>query len=142
VSALPKKHAKKKSTATHKNTTTKKTVAKKSTNQKTTSTKKKPAVDKKATVRKKQVTVKVAPHEYFVLSNGAQIQDYIELANMLEQIDDAVFSHHVNEHKNDFAQWIHHVFKEEELAKRLATANNKKDARFVIYEFLVTKHLK
>ena len=42
-----------------------------------------------------------------------------ELSEAINLIDPDTFRHHVNEEKNDFANWVQHVFGEEELANQL-----------------------
>jgi len=42
-----------------------------------------------------------------------------ELSEAINLIDPETFRHHVNEDKNDFANWVQYVFEEEELANQL-----------------------
>ena len=42
-----------------------------------------------------------------------------DLSEAINLIDQDTFSKHVNEEKNDFANWVQHVFVEEELADQL-----------------------
>ena len=72
----------------------------------------------------------------FYLCDGSVIRDMKELAFSLEKMPDDVFSHHVNDHKNDFANWIALVFEEHELAEKL---NSSKDR--VAYQLEILKHL-
>jgi len=60
---------------------------------------------------------KTAPKGYeFVLSTGEQINTIPELKSKLIELDSNLFKEHVNDSKNDFANWIRDVFKEYELA--------------------------
>ena len=45
-------------------------------------------------------------HEYFILRNGQPVKSLKDLLAALEYIDTSTFDHHVNEFRNDFANWI------------------------------------
>jgi acetate kinase len=55
-----------------------------------------------------------------VLQNGKVIRDLEELVQVLKGIDKKVFEYHVNDSKNDFANWIQYVFKSRKLAETIA----------------------
>jgi F0F1-type ATP synthase assembly protein I len=61
----------------------------------------------------------VKPENYFWLKDGRQIKSLEELSSVLKNISKDVFSHHVNDAKNDFASWINDVFKNKVLAKEI-----------------------
>ncbi len=63
----------------------------------------------------------------FILKNGQPLRTLRELVEALEHIDQETFFHHVNVNKNDFAQWILHVIKEEDLSERLKDRQARKD---------------
>jgi hypothetical protein len=67
----------------------------------------------------------VTPDQYFFLRNGQPIKSLSELADALEFIDDITFEHHVNEYRNDFANWIRDVIKDEKLAARIQATDNR-----------------
>lgn len=95
---------------------------------------------KKKTSKKVSKIVKDAPAEhYFILANGQPVKNVKELADTLEHIADDVFNHHVTPDKNDFANWIHHIFEETELAQELAGTKNKHHTRIVLYKHIVRK---
>lgn len=121
-------------TSTKKSTT--KSAAKKATAKKPT----KKASTKKST--KKKVFSVLPNDKKFHLLNGQVVNDYLELADSLEQLEDHVIEHHITEVHNDFASWIKEVFDDEELAKKVAEAHAPKAIRLVIYKHLVDKHLK
>ena len=75
-------------------------------------------------VRKKTLP-KASPESVFYVSDGKVITDLEELGHALDEIADSVFEHHVNDSKNDFANWIEGVFKEKELAKVLRSTTSK-----------------
>ena len=60
------------------------------------------------------------PDKHFWTRNGSAIKNLRELLDAIEEMDEATFRHHVDVHKNDFSEWIRHVFKDEELAADLS----------------------
>jgi len=83
---------------------------------------------------------KAAPEKHcFHLCDGKILKHYKELADALAAVDDNVFFHHANADKNDFAAWVKEVFKEEQLADDLLNAQNKDQARLVIYKFIAER---
>lgn len=115
---------------------------KKLTKQKSTTKKTSKKSSPKKRVVKKKVTKDIAPEEYFVLVSGDRLQHYIDLADVLEELEDVVIAHHVTEVKHDFANWVRHVFEEEDLASELEGVKDKKTMRLIIYKHLVKKHLR
>jgi len=63
--------------------------------------------------------LKINPEHYFVLYGGRVIKDLKELIAVLKDIDKKTFEYHVNDSKNDFANWIKYVFKSRKLAEDL-----------------------
>lgn len=61
--------------------------------------------------------MKINPEHYFVLHDGKTIKDLEELVQTLKNIDKKTFEYHVNDSKNDFANWIQYVFKSRRLAE-------------------------
>jgi len=68
----------------------------------------------------------VTPSRYFYLSNGRTIKNVHELVNALVGMTDHTFSCHVNDKKNDFANWIRHVYNDDLLAQKIEHTPNKK----------------
>jgi len=80
------------------------------------------------------------PHEkWFFFAHGRKAKDIEGLKKVLEKIDDIEFNHHVNDQRNDFANWVEGVFQEQELASKLRKAYNKEDMHDVVDEFLKAK---
>ncbi len=50
---------------------------------------------------------------------------------------DEIFYHHVNEAKNDFANWIKDIIGEIELADQLMNINTKKDMQLRLLKHIV-----
>ena len=59
---------------------------------------------------------------YFYLNNGKKLKNIAELMESLKDMDQDLFSFHVNEQRNDFASWVRDVFEEKELARRISRA--------------------
>jgi hypothetical protein len=101
---------------------------------------------KNSTTKKGSATGRVSPgiprapeHQYFVLLDGRRLGDIKELADALEDMADHIWSHHVNESKNDFATWIQDVFAEHELANRLRDGSGKHHAQIILYREILRR---
>ena len=87
----------------------------------------------------KSLFIEVTPDKYFVLCNGQTVKNYTELAAILEDIGDDIYSYHVTSDRNDFANWIHDVFDEKELAESIRKAKNKHELIALLYKHLYHK---
>ncbi len=76
---------------------------------------------------------------YFILCNGKPIKNLRELADIMDDLEDHVFSHHVRPEHNDFAAWVADVFKEIELAEKLAGVKDKNHFQLVMYKHITHK---
>ncbi len=76
---------------------------------------------------------------YFVLCNGKPVKNVKELADLMDQIEDHVFTHHVSGVRNDFSAWVKDIFKDAELAQKIAQAKDKKHFQLVVYKHLTNK---
>jgi hypothetical protein len=81
--------------------------------------------------------MEICQNQYFILCNGSEIKSLCDLGLLLDSLDDAEFSYHVNETKNDFANWARDVFGEEDLAEGLSACNDKKSTQIVLLKHLV-----
>ncbi|MBN2566455.1 hypothetical protein JXB02_00020 [Candidatus Woesearchaeota archaeon] len=70
---------------------------------------------------------KVAEGEHFTTKDGREAHSVKELVAALKEMDDEAFGEHVNEFKNDFAQWVMHSVKNYELATKLYGLTRKDD---------------
>ena len=68
---------------------------------------------------------------HFLAANGAVFKNYADLHDGLKRMDDETFQHHVSSAKNDFANWVLHVYSDDKLSEdfaarpeRLAMAQN------------------
>ena len=59
---------------------------------------------------------------YFYLNNGKKLKNISELMESLKYMSQDLFSFHVNEQNNDFANWIRDVFGAKELSRRIRLA--------------------
>ena len=57
-----------------------------------------------------------------------EINNLFELADALEIMSDESYNHHVSSSRNDFANWVRDIVKDEELSIALHKAKDKKDA--------------
>jgi hypothetical protein len=67
------------------------------------------------------------PTHYFYLQNGVVLRSLRELSDALKEMDDELFDKHVTHDRNDFAEWVKHVFTHEDLAASLAKCHARKD---------------
>lgn len=86
-----------------------------------------------------QVQQELPHHKWFYFKHGRKAKNIEELKEALKSMNDAEFNHHVNDTRNDFANWVEHVFGEKELADKLRKVYNKEDTYTIIDEFLKTK---
>ena len=79
------------------------------------------------------------PEHYFVLKSGESIKSLEELILFLKNMDKETFEYHVNDAKNDFANWMRYVFKASKLADKIADYSYQ-DRKHIIS--LIERHLK
>ncbi len=60
---------------------------------------------------------KVPQGKEFITKDGKRISSYHELKKHAKSMSQETFSHHVNDQKNDFHDWVKHVHKDHSLAK-------------------------
>ena len=61
---------------------------------------------------------------YFVLLSGQEIKSLAELEDALHHMTPSVFSDHVTPDRNDFANWVRYILKDESLAKKLESTKD------------------
>jgi hypothetical protein len=61
----------------------------------------------------------VKPEETFRVHDGREIKNLKQYLKVLNDISDESFRKHVNEEKNDFANWIRHSIGDQELADQM-----------------------
>jgi archaellum component FlaC len=74
---------------------------------------------------------KLSSEFHFTLKDGRMIKTLPELAMILDDMDNDTFSHHVNDQKNDFYEWIKHSM-DPTFAEEIKSVKNKKDLKKTI----------
>lgn len=69
----------------------------------------------------------VDPEHYFWLKNGFVMKSVKDLLENLKSMDDGLFRFHVGHHKNDFANWVAHVFKQDALATMMKKTRSREE---------------
>ena len=69
----------------------------------------------------------------FIVKDGTKLNSLKDLYGHLAVIKDEDFSHHVNEAKNDFANWIEHVHGDKFLAQAVRRAKSKEEIQKAIF---------
>ncbi len=73
------------------------------------------------------------PDEHrFWLKSGVSVKGLHELYVELGNMSDETYSHHVNQHKNDFAAWVKNIYQDEELSSSLLRARTRLEAKEAI----------
>jgi ferritin-like metal-binding protein YciE len=62
----------------------------------------------------------------FYLNDGTHLKSLNDLAIALKKMDNKVYTHHINEFKHDFHNWIKDVFADEHLASKIKNVKNRK----------------
>ena len=83
----------------------------------------------------------VSADKVFYLCDGQVVRNLLELADMLELMDESVFSYHVTDYKNDFANWINDVVGDAELADELRMITEKDKAHVAVLRHVLRKVL-
>lgn len=73
---------------------------------------------------------------YFYLKTGTALKSITHLSDALITMPDDVFSFHVSNVKNDFANWIDTMFREPQLATALRSTRSKTQTRELLQRFL------
>jgi hypothetical protein len=91
---------------------------------------------KKESALKKPFKKSINPEHYFFLRDGRVLKDVIELADTLENINNDIFYHHVNNEKNDFSNWIKDIFENKELSEEIFTIREPRQMQVIILKHL------
>jgi len=85
----------------------------------------------------KRKTARAPKDKYFWVVDGTVIRNLKELADSIDGMDYNIFMHHVNNGRNDFAQWVQEVLNQENLARELWSAPNKDRSVIAVLRHLV-----
>lgn len=77
--------------------------------------------------------------KWFYFAHGRRASSIEELKSMLDSMDEAEFKQHVNNEKNDFANWVEHVFGEKKLAHDMKEVSEKDGLIIILEDFLSQK---
>ncbi len=75
--------------------------------------------------------------EGFYLADGRYLRSVLDLAKTLPYMDQGLFSHHANETKNDFAEWLEKSVGENELAEELKCAGSKEEFEMLLLRQII-----
>ncbi len=78
----------------------------------------------------------VVPEEAFITSEGEELKNLDELLDALNRATPEQFRKHVNEEKNDFANWIRNSVKDPELADRLEKTTDFEETKRIISDYV------
>ncbi len=74
----------------------------------------------------------IRPDLYFHLEGGVVLTSLRDLSSALATMPPEVWAHHVTGERNDFANWIEHVFKDPKLAEKTLKAESPQDLKLII----------
>jgi len=74
----------------------------------------------------------VVPEEFFITVDGRVLRSLWELHNFLKEAPPEVFGHHVNERKNDIAEWVGDVVSDDELSDVITQVKDKEDMAILV----------
>ena len=67
----------------------------------------------------------VKPEQSFWVHNGPVVRNLHEFEKAIEHMNDEIFRHHVYNSRNDFANWVRDIIKDEELADDMLKVKSK-----------------
>lgn len=70
--------------------------------------------------------------ECFWSHDGQILSNLADLSFAIGSMDDSIFLHHVNDERNDFADWVEQVLGDEECAKALRRSGKKSQAQKIV----------
>ncbi|MBN2518101.1 MAG: hypothetical protein JXB14_04605 [Candidatus Altiarchaeota archaeon] len=77
------------------------------------------------------------PEELFFAKDGRVLRNLWELEEFLRNVDDETFAHHVNEERNDFAEWVWEVVQDYELGRMIAETTQKEEMNELVNDRLL-----
>ncbi|MBW3018969.1 hypothetical protein KY329_02170 [Candidatus Woesearchaeota archaeon] len=94
---------------------------------------------------KRKILGKAPEEKCFILQDGRKLETVYHLIDELETMPEQVFQDHVNEFKNDFANWVEHVFEDKSLAEEMREAQTRMELQLALLKEIVRelkKHAK
>lgn len=80
--------------------------------------------------------------KWFHFTSGRKASSIEELKELLKNMGEAEFRHHVNNERNDFANWIEDVFGETRLAQSMREVSEREGLLIILENFLKKKQHK
>jgi hypothetical protein len=77
------------------------------------------------------------PGHAFLAVDGSTFSSIMDLTDALEMMSDDTFYYHVNDFKNDFANWVKDVFHMDELADQIQRARTKERTEIVLLRHIL-----
>lgn len=74
----------------------------------------------------------VTPEEHFITRDGRTLRNLWELSDFLKTADSATFAHHVNDERNDIAEWVSSVHMDDSLAYSISGSKDPAEMRLLI----------
>jgi hypothetical protein len=81
----------------------------------------------KKTFKKLHMGMPTKPEHYFVLSNGIKLSSLQEFSDNLKSMQPEIFHAHVNDGKNDFANWVNDVMGLTDLSQEIRGINSREE---------------
>ena len=78
---------------------------------------------------------KASPDNYFYLSNGRTLKSIGELRHELKSMSEDVYTKHVCEDRNDFADWVQNIFQQKDLADDMRKLSSREEMIELLYNF-------
>ncbi|MCF7859908.1 MAG: hypothetical protein K9N07_11400 [Candidatus Cloacimonetes bacterium] len=85
---------------------------------------------------KSRIFTNTKKSDCFFAANGAIISNLYDLSIFLSNVEETIFHIHVNQHKNDFFEWIMNVLRDEQLAFAIKECSER-----VAFKMIVDNHI-
>ncbi|MFC2135537.1 hypothetical protein ACFLTH_13065 [Bacteroidota bacterium] len=85
--------------------------------------------------QREKLEKKADKENYFNLEDGRVLRSIANLREALKNMKNDLFDYHVSEKKNDFADWVEHVFGNHDLATKMKLSTSRKALLDVLYDF-------
>lgn len=82
------------------------------------------------------LTREIPNTKFLVLADGTTVKNAAELASILGQMDDRVFSFHASSLRNEFSDWIKRVFEDPDLAALMLEFEDKRHLQLIMYRYM------
>ncbi|MFQ5475072.1 MAG: DUF5752 family protein [Candidatus Nanoarchaeia archaeon] len=74
----------------------------------------------------------VHPEKEFRMHCGKKVKNLREMRDEMDKMDDHIFQFHVNDVKNDFAEWVHHAIGDHDLAHEMRKTKHRQITRTIL----------